>query len=221
MKNDLYELGDQVDDAVEELLVLWPKLHEALPRDVGVNDGERVSASSNVSASLVNQDVSGAIKLLRDEASPAAMEARTVLGEPGDAQPVERTIESLGILYRRLAARGYVGEARKLAASVVHWHRVARSAIGLSRRPTPLQGDGRAVHCPLHDAPLVTLRHRGDEGTLDETARGDREAIRWRSGGGLYCPLRECAGGWGPGEFAFLGRLVSEQRLRLTRQESA
>lgn len=221
MKTDLHELGDQVDDAVEELLVLWPKLHEALPRDAGGNDSERVRASANVFAALVNQDVSGAIKLLRDEASPAAMEARTVLGEPGDAQPVERTVESLGILYRRLAARGYVGEARKLAASVLHWRRVARTAIGLSRRATPLQGDGRPIFCPLHDAPLVTLRHRGDEGTLDETARGDREAIRWRSGGGLYCPLRGCNGEWGPGEFAFLGRLVAEQRTRLSHQESA
>lgn len=221
MKNDLYELGDQVDDAIEELLTLWPKLQDALPRDVGTVDGERVTTTAEVSTVLVNLDVSKAITLLRDEASPAEMEARTVLGEPGDEQPMERTLESLGILYRRLAGRGYIGQARKLATSVLHWHRVARTAIGLSRRATPLQGDGRPVHCPLHDAPLVTLRRRGDEGTLDETARGDREAIRWRSGGGLYCPLRECAGEWGPGEFPFLGRLVAEQRARLTREESA
>lgn len=221
MPEDLYELGDRVDDAVEELLRLWPKLHDALPRDVGTVDGERVSATAEVSTLLVNLDVSKAIKLLRDEASPAAMDARTVLGEPGDAAPMERTLESIAILYRRLVGRGQVGEARKLAASVLRWHRVARTVIGLSRRATPLQGDGRPVFCPLHDAPLVTLRHRGDEGTLDETARGDREAIRWRSGGGLYCPLRECDGEWGPGEFAFLGRLVAEQRTRLTREESA
>lgn len=221
MKQDLYELGDQVDDAVEELLALWPKLHEALPRDAGGNDGERVTSRTNVFASLVNQDVSGAIKVLRDEASPAAMEARTVLGEPGDTAPMERTLESCGILYRRLVGRGYVGEARKLAASVLHWHRVARTAIGLSRRATPLQGDGRPVFCPLHDTQLVTLRQRGDEGALDDTAQGDREAIRWRRGDGLYCPLKGCKGAWGPSEYPFLGRLVAEQRLRLTRQESA
>lgn len=221
MKEDLHELGDQVDDAVEELLALWPRLGAALERDAGTNEGERVSSSANVFTLPVNLDVLAAVKRIRDEAWPAASDARTVLAEPGDMLSIERTLESLGILYRRLAARGYVGEARKLAASVLRWHRVARTAIGLSRRATPLQGDGQPIFCPLHDQPLTQLRQRGDEGILDETARGDREAIRWQRGNGLYCPARDCDGAWGPSEFAFLGRLVAEQRLRLTRQQSA
>lgn len=221
MKNDLHELGDQVDDAVTELLALWPKLAEALERDSGVNDGERVSSSTNVHTLPVNLDVVDAIKLIHEEAWPAAYAARSWLAEPGDMVSLETTIESIGILYRRLVGRGLNGQARNLAAAVLRWHHTARTAIGLSRRATPLQSDGGPVHCPLHDRELVVLRQRGDEGTLDETARGDREAIRWQRGGGLYCPLKDCKGAWGPSEYPFLGRLVAEQRLRLTRQESA
>lgn len=221
MKEDLYELGDQVDDAITELLTLWPKLAEALERDGGINDGERVSSSTNVHVLPVNLDVVDCVKRIHEEAWPTAYAARSWLGEPGDMVSLETTVESLGVLYRRLVGRGLNGQARNLAAAVLRWHRTARTAIGLSRRATPLQSDGGPVMCPLHDAPLTQLRQRGDEGTVDEAARGDREAIHWQRGGGLYCPLKGCTGAWGPSEYPFLGRLVAEQRLRLTRQESA
>lgn len=221
MKIDLYELGDQVDDAVTELLALLPALAAALERDAGTGDGERVSTSSNVHVLPVNLDVLAAAKMLQDEAWPAAHAARSWLAEPGDNLGLERTIGSTGVLYRRLVGRERNGQARHLAAAVLRWHRTVRTAIGLTRRAVPLAGGMGAVHCPLHDDPLVQLRQRGDEGTLDETARGEREAIRWQRGNGLYCPSRGCEGEWGPSEFAFLGRLVTEQRRRLVKQVGA
>lgn len=221
MRNDMHELGDQVDDAVTELLALLPKLAGALERDAGASDGEHVTTSANVHVLPVNLDVLAAAKMLQDEAWPAAYAARSWLAEPGDNISLADTIRSTAILYRRLVGRERNGPARQLAATVLRWHRTVRTAIGLSRRAVPLSGDDGPITCPLHDDPLTQLRQRGDEGTFDESARGDREAIRWQRGGGLYCPLKDCSGAWGPSEYPFLGRLVAEQRLRLTRQESA
>ncbi|MGI5232877.1 hypothetical protein [Actinoallomurus sp. CA-142502] len=221
MTTDLHELGDLVDDAVAELLALLPALAAALERDSGAGEGERVATSTNVHVLPVNGDVLTAALMLQDEAWPAAHAARSWLNEPGDNLGLERTLDSLGVLYRRLVGRQFNSQARRLAATVLRWHRVTRQAIGLSRRAVPLAGSMGAITCPLHDDPLVQLRQRGDEGTLDETARGDREAIRWQRGGGLYCPSRDCDGEWGPSEYAFLGRLVAEQRRRLAPQETA
>lgn len=221
MKADLYELGDRVDDAVAELLTLLPKLAGALERDTGASDGEHVTTSSNVHVLPVNLDVLAAAKMLQDEAWPAAYAARSWLAEPGDNISLEETLRSCGILYRRLLGRERTGPARQLATTVLRWHHTVRTAVGLSRRAIPLAGSMGAVNCPLHDIPLVQLRQSGDEGTLDETAHGDREAIRWQRGNGLYCPSRECDGEWGPSEYPFLGRLVAEQRRRLTTREPA
>lgn len=221
MTTDLHELGDRVDDAIAEILTLLPALGAGLERDSGTGEGEHVATSANVHKLPVNLDVLAAAKMLRDEAWPAAYAARSWLAEPGQRGELDDTIESLGILYRRLVGRQLNGPARRLAADVLRWHRVTRQAIGLSRRAIPLAGVDGPVTCPLHDDPLVQLRQRGDEGTLDETAHGNREAIRWQRGGGLYCPSRDCDGEWGPSEYPFLGRLVAEQRLRLAKRVSA
>lgn len=221
MTTDLHELGDRVDDAIAELLTLLPALATALERDSGTGEGERVATSTNVHVLPVNGDVLAAAVMLRDEAWPAAYAARSWLAEPGQRGDLADTIDSLGVLYRRLVGRQLGGQAQRLAATVLRWHRTVRTAIGLSRRPVPLAGLDGPVTCPLHDDPLVQLRLRGDEGTLDETAHGDREAIRWQRGGGLYCPARDCDGEWGPSEYAFLGRLVREQRRRLAPRETA
>lgn len=221
MTKTLYELGDQVDDAVNELLLLWPQLAHALQRDAGTSENERVTTSASVHTLPMNMDVLGAIRILQQETWPAALEARTLLNEPGAFRGTTKTIESCAILYRRLVGRGYDTEARELARIVLRWQHVTRTAIGLSRRAKPLHGDGEAVFCPLHDAPLVQLRLRGDEGTVNQDTRGNREAITWRSGGGLYCPHKGCRGEWGPSEFPFLGRLVAEQRARLAQHQQA
>lgn len=221
MTKNLHELGDQVDDAVNELLVLWPQLANALERDAGASENERVTTTTTVTGVPVNVDVLYAIEMLQKETWWLAASARSVLHEPGTARSIEDAINSCAILYRRLVGRGYEAEAYQLAQIVLRWRYFARTAIGLSRRAKPLQGDGEPVFCPLHDSPLIQLRLRGDEGTLDLAAKGSREAITWRRGGGLYCPLKGCDGAWGPSEYAFLGRMVAEQRFRIAKQESA
>ncbi|GAA0347773.1 hypothetical protein NE235_10635 [Actinoallomurus spadix] len=217
MTKDLHELGDQLDDAIAEILTLWPRLAGALERDAGLSEGERVATSTNVHTLPVNLDVMSAVRTLHDEAWLAVHRARALLGESAANRPIPDLVDSLGVLYRRLVGRGLNGEARRLAGTVFRWHRTIRAALGLSRPPLPVQGASGAVHCPLHDDPLVQLRQRGDEGRFDETANGDREAIRWQHGGGLYCPSPDCDGEWGPSEYPFLGRLVAEQRRRLAR----
>lgn len=215
----LDRLGDALDDAVTELLALYPQLASALERDSGASEGERVTTSTNVHVLPVNLDVLAAVKMLHEQAWAAAHEARVHLAEPGDMVSLTGTIASTAILYRRLVGQGKPAQARHLAGQVFRWHRTVRAAIGLTLRDRPLRGTDGPVCCPLHDDPLTQLQQVGDEGHIDAEAAGDREAITWQRGGGLYC--RHCGGGWGPGEYAFLGRLVGEQRLRIDRQATA
>jgi hypothetical protein len=212
---DLHRLGDQVDDAIAEILELYPRLATALERDAGTAEGERVTTSANVHVLPVNLDVLAAVNALREQAWPAAHAARTWLAEPSDGGSTLDTLASIGILYRRLVGKQLDQPARNLAGNVFRWHHLARRAVGLSLPDRPLRGDRGPICCPLHDDPRVQLHQYGDEGRIDPDAHGDREAITWQRGGGLHC--RHCGGAWGPSEYAFLGRLVAEQRQRLTK----
>jgi hypothetical protein len=219
-RNDLHILGDQVDQAVDELLMLWPQLAGALQRDQGAPNGERVTTSSTAHARIpVNADVLAAVEELHRDVWPAAWQARDVLGEPGRMVSMEETIRSTGVLYRRLVGRERGDEAKRLAGSVFRWHRLVRQAIGLSRHAQPLRGDNGEIVCPLHDDPLTVLRQRGDEGTLNDRRAGER--ITWRAGEGVYCPDPECRARWSPAEYGLLGRLVeaAEERRRADREE--
>jgi hypothetical protein len=221
-RNELHALGDQVDQAVAELLTLWPQLAGALQRDQGAPNGERVTTSSTAhSRTPVNADVLAAALELDQDAWITVYRAREFLGEPGEMVSVQETIRSTGILYRRLVGRERGDEAKRLAASVFRWQRVVRTAIGLSRRAQPLRGDNGEIVCPLHDDPIVTLRQRGDEGTLNDRRAGER--ITWRSGEGVYCPQSECRARWSPAEYGLLGRLVeaAEERRRAEQEKVA
>lgn len=219
MSDSLHRLGDRVDDAIADILELYPRLAAALERDAGTTEGERVTTSANVHTLPVNLDVLAAVNSLHEQAWPAAVFAREALGEPGHHVDIPTTLASLGVLYRRLVGRQLRRPARVLALDVFRWHHLARRAIGLSTPDRPLRGDGRPINCPQHDDPLIQLHQYGDEGRVDPDARGDREAITWQRGGGLHC--RHCGRAWSPSEYPFLGRLVAEQRHRLTRKASA
>lgn len=213
MTQELHALGDQVDQAVDELLMLWPQLAGALQRDQGAPSGERVTTSSTAHARIpVNADVLAAVEELDRDAWITVYRARQFLGEPSEMTSIQETIRSTGILYRRLVGRERGDEAKRLAGSVFRWHRLVRQAIGLSRHAQPLRGDGGEIHCPLHDDPLTVLRQRGDEGTLHD--RRAVERITWRSGEGVYCPEETCRARWSPAEYGLLGRLVEAAQER-------
>ncbi|MBC6458404.1 hypothetical protein [Actinomadura sp. HBU206391] len=214
---ELHALGDQVDQAVSELLTLWPQLASALERDQGGPANERVTTTANVHTIPVNGDVLAAVQELDRDAWPAVWKARDVLGEPGGRISIEETIRSTGVLFRRLVGREKPQDAKRLAHEVFRWHRLVRTAIGLSRRAQPLRGDRGEIRCPLHDDPVTTLRQRGDEGTLHDRRASER--ITWRSGEGVYCPDRECRARWTPAEYGLLGRLVeaAEERRKAER----
>jgi hypothetical protein len=219
VSDSLHRLGDRMDDALAEILELYPRLAAALERDAGTAEGERVTTSTNVHILPVNLDVMAAINALYEQVWPAAEAAREALGEPMWRDDIPKTLASIGVLYRRLVGRQLRRPARVLAIDVFRWHYLMRRAVGLSTPDRPLRGNGRPIHCPLHDDPLVQLHQYGDEGRIDPTARGDREAIVWQRGGGLHC--RHCGGAWGPSEYAFLGRLVAAQRHRINPKASA
>lgn len=205
---DLYDLGREVADAVDELLVLWPRLAGALVRDQVAPEGERVTSSKAAPAAPVNADVLTAVTVLRDDVWVTEWAARKLLHEPYTAlrpPTIAQSIRIMPSLYERMVSTNAHPEARRLAGTVMRWHRLVRQAIGLSRYSTPLAGRAGPIICPLHDDPLTVLRHCGDEGTLHLGRRAD-EAVTWRSGEGIYC--QDCGGRWGASEYGLLGRLV-------------
>lgn len=216
---DLFELGCDVADAVAELLVLWPRLAAALVRDQVAPEGERVTSSRPAPAMPVNADVIVAIAVLQADAWMTEWAARELVHEPRrepGAPTVDGSLRAMPRLFQRMVDTNAHPEARRLAGTVLRWHRLVRQAIGLSRHSRPLTGRNGPVYCPLHDDRLAILRQCGDEGTL-VPGQGVDLAVTWRSGEGIYCPASDCEGRWGQSEFGLLGRLVraAEHRRRL------
>ena len=200
-------MSDDLDDAIAEILVLWPALPTALPRDAGVQSGERVATSENVHSVPLNVDVAAVLVDLRraipDWARWAAMAANVSL--VGD---LVHQLEQLPAIHHRLGEIGRTRDAERLNDAVNGWLTAARRALGLNRPDRPI-----GEHCPRHDDPLTPLIQPGDHGHL-RYAKLDRHGhpvdayIDWSRIEIVCC--RHCDATWTPERYIHLGRLIRQ-----------
>lgn len=208
----------ELRDAVDELLVLWPALPTALPRDAGTSDSERVTVSENVHTVPLNVDVAAVITDLGRAipewvawAAQAAGEGLTVFaGIPGH-------LKRIPALHDRLSGLERTRDAERLHNTTLGWLGACRRALGLDRpdRPTGL-------HCPRHDEPLTHLVQPGDHGhlryaKLDSHSHPIDPQIAWSRIEIILCP--HCESTWTPDRYMLLGRLIRQADRERTETE--
>lgn len=199
-----------VDD-VTELLILWPHLADALERDSGTADAERVSGGGAFGLP-VNADVLEALRVLCRDVPEIAMDAAGVVGEPPMHRAVPQHLAHFPRLHERMLVTAAVTEAGQFAARVHALLRLVKIAIGLRTADQRL-----GQYCPLHDAPLRELVAPGDEGVLryrrlDREGRPVAPAVEWRRSDSVLC--RHCGASWTSGQYLLLGRMLREADLR-------
>ena len=202
-------MSDDLDDAIAELIVLWPALPTALPRDAGVQTGERVTTSENVHNIPLNADVADVIlDLTRNipEWTRWAAEAAnmTPVGE------LTHQLEQLPAIHHRLLELGRTHKADTIATIAHGWLDAARRALGLNR-PDRHFGE----HCPRHDQPLTPLVLPGEHvhlryTKLDHHGQPVDPTIEWQRVEIVLC--RHCNAMWTPERYMLLGRLIRQAR---------
>ncbi|AGL19514.1 hypothetical protein [Actinoplanes sp. N902-109] len=208
-----------LDDLVQELLVLWPALPTALPRDTGPSSDERVATSENVHTVPLNVEVAAVITDLRRAIPDWTRWAEDVLGVTyPPTGNVVNALRRLAGLHDQLAQRGRARDAERLAAAAHGWLSSCRRALGLDR---PDQATD--MHCPNHDEPLTKLVQPGDEGQLryaklDSHGRPVNPYVTWRHIEVVCC--RHCDALWTPDRYMFLGRLIRQADRRRAEQDT-
>lgn len=201
------DTADQLDLASTELLLLLPRLADALERDfVPASDGTKVAGSREL-GTPVNAVVLDAVVSLRTEIPAVDARARARLDEGQPTADLASCVAGVKALYLRLQALD-PPVACRYADAVFSWQRQARKALGLSQPASEL---GRT--CPLHDQPTTPLLVLGAQGTIHHVQPGTREAISWRRGETIWCP--SCRARWAKPEFALLGRMIKDRDQRI------
>lgn len=200
---------DALQAAVDELLLIVPKLDAALAKDQGSGD-EPVNRTPTAPSAPVNTEVMAAIDELQRDVSATESWARAILAKPAASRSIADGIRGMPSLYQRLEATNAQEEAERLASRVHRWHRVVRQAIGLIRPAQRVIRDDAPVNCPLHDEPHTALLQPGLEGTLHP--HGAKERITWKRQECVYCP--SCGARWEPSEYGLLGRLTADAERR-------
>lgn len=206
-----------VDDTTE-LLILWPHLAEALERDAGAAEAERVSGGDGTFGLPVNADVLQALTILVSEVPHIAVWAAAIVDEAPANRSVETHLRHFPRLHERMLVTAAVREAGQFAAEVHAMLRTVKLALGLRTH------DRRLGHyCPLHDAPLRELIAPGDEGVLryrrlDQAGQPVAPAVEWRRSDCALC--RHCGASWAPSQYLLLGRLLREADARRLEAEA-
>ncbi len=202
-------------EVCSNLQVLVPALGEAVARDQGTADEERVSAASVVPSLPVNTDVLTAVREVRDRLPALRHAAIVALGEWQKGRPYgtpEAALDHIPVLHNRLRARGLVHVAENLAQGTEAVLRVVQLALGLRTLDRPL-----GEPCPVHDEAIVGLVTPGDIGYLeydhlDAQGRPVQPRVRWIRTEAVLC--RHCGTSWSPGQYLLLGRMIKEAAAR-------
>lgn len=200
--------GD-LGDAITELLVLWPALPTALPRDAGVQSGERVTTSENVHSVPLNVDVAAVLVDLRRTIPQWTTWAAQTAGESATTHAdIPACLRRLPALHDHLNDLGQTRDAERLHTAIRDWLNAARHALGLNRPDRPI-----GEHCPRHDNPLTALIQPGDHGhlrytTLDRHGQPIDAYIEWSHIEIVLC--RHCDAMWTPERYIHLGRLIRQ-----------
>ncbi len=199
-------------EVCETLDVLLPALGEAVARDQGAADEERVSASSVVPSLPVNTDVLAAVREVRDRLPALRYAAQVALGEKRPLGTPEGALRHIPVLHERLRGRGLVHVAENLAQGTEAVLRLVQLALGLRTLDKPL-----GEPCPVHDEAIVGLVTPGDIGYLeydhlDAQGRPVQPRVRWIHTEAVLC--RHCGTSWSPGQYVLLGRRIKEAAAR-------
>lgn len=200
-----------VDD-VTELLILWPHLAEALERDAGAPQGDKVSGESAEFGLPVNADALLALQSVTEGVPRIAAWAAGVVAEPAGTRSVDGHLRHFPRLHERMLVTAAAVEARQFADAVHALLRTVKLAVGL-RIPDRRLGQ----FCPLHDDPLIELVAPGDEGTLRYRYLGQdgqpiAPAVEWQRTDAALC--RQCKAAWTPDLYLLLRRLLAEADKR-------
>lgn len=200
-----------LSDAVQELLVLWPALPTALPRDAGVQSGERVATSENVHSVPLNVDVAAVITDL-NRAIPDWTRWAAAAAGITPVSELRAQLRQLPTLHQQLHTLGRTRDADRLSVTVHTWLGACRRALGLDLPDRPT-----GMHCPNHDDPLQPLVQPGDHGQLryaklDTHGRPVDPQVTWQRVEIVLC--RHCDAMWPPSRYMFLGRLIRQADRR-------
>lgn len=196
-----------LDDAVQELLVLWPALPTALPRDAGVQSGERVTTSENIHSVPLNVDVAAVITDLNRAIPDWTRWAATTAGIT-PVNDLRGQLQQLPAIHHRLEELGRTRDADRLSTTVHAWLGACRRALGLDLPDRPT-----VMHCPNHDQPRTVLVQPGEHGQLqyaklDAAGRPVDPQVTWQRLEVVLC--RHCDGMWTPARYMWLGRLIKD-----------
>lgn len=198
-------MSDDLDDTIAELILLWPALPTALPRDAGVQTGERVTTSENVHSIPLNADVAAVITDLTRQIP----EWVTWVAEATSGYATRSILGQLGQIpgfHHDLLQHGRTRDAERLATAAHSWLHRCRTALGLNRADRPI-----GEPCPNHDDPTTPLIQPGDTGhlrytKLDANGHPIDAYIEWRRLEIVCC--RHCDAVWTPSRYMLLGRLI-------------
>ncbi len=202
-------MNENLDDTIAELLVLWPALPTALPRDAGIQSGERVATSENVHSVPLNVDVAAVLVDLRRAIPDWTRWAAETASESATSHAdVPACLRRLPALHDHLNGLGRSRDAERLTTAAHGWLRAARNALGLNRPDRPI-----GEHCPRHDDPLQPLVQPGDHGhlrytRLDHHGHPSDASIHWSRIEIVCC--RHCDAMWTPERYMLLGRLIRQ-----------
>lgn len=204
--------AQQLSDNLGELSILLPALREALQRDQGGGDTERVHTSNGHLSLPLNGEVLIALRTLDAQVPAMVYRAASVLGEPtSTTRSIEGHLLHIPRLHERLLATAAQAEAVRLAKSLAYVLRETKLAIGLLIRDR-----GIGHECPLHDADRVELVVPGDVGHLQyrRLVAGVPEApqVSWLHTDAIVC--RICDASWVPAQYMLLGRMLIEAQQR-------
>jgi hypothetical protein len=183
-------------EAVAELQALMPALADALERDAGVSEQERVSGSTGMSLP-VNADVMAAIRTLETTLMGSIAYAAGQLNEPPPGYPVVRALEHVQRLYDKLSITDRRGSAARLSVTVQMALRRVKQALGLLL-PDRFIGEV----CPCCDE-MIELVIPGDEGFIVPGPRVD-----WVRRDYVMC--RCCGTTWVASQYVLLERQIRE-----------
>lgn len=205
----------QLAEHVDELVLYWPALTDALDRDQGgAASATAVATSSPVLSAPVNLDVLRATSTMEQEVPTTAAWCASVVAEQSAARPVAGHLPHFPRWHARMVATAAVRGAERLAITVAAWRSLCKRAIGLLVADRPL-----GEYCPRHDQPLTELVAPGDEGWLTLRAGEPGPTVSWIHVHAVVC--RRCGSRWAPSQYLWLGRLIRDAARRRAQPDRA
>ena len=172
----------------DELVILWGRLHQAVPRDSSGLGGEPKRGASDPRAAVINLDVDQAITEIASGAAQIAGEAVRLLNLAPGPRPTYGVLTSLVDWHRSLSAREQP-LARHIAADVPRWARQARMALRLESPEREL-GKLCPFHRDDHPTPLMVESDRARLHTAllrrERPAAGEA-ALTWQRSDAVTC----------------------------------